>query len=91
MMQNQDVFDVIVVGAGTAGTILASRIAESGVNPSSGDRLKVGLFEGGPYYLKGGPLRPGTGDPLRRQMITNIKNDETDPPIGTMMVSTLRP
>jgi choline dehydrogenase-like flavoprotein len=80
MMQIQDAFDVIVVGAGTAGTILASRIAENGVNPSTGDRLKVGLFEGGPYYLKGGPLRPGTGDPLRRKMITNIKNDETDPP-----------
>ena len=62
-MPDYETFDVIVVGAGTAGTILASRIAENGVNPGTGDRLKVGLFEGGPYYLKGGPLQPGTGDP----------------------------
>ena len=49
-----ETFDVIVVGAGTAGTVVASRIAENGINPSTGDRLKVGLFEGGPYYLKEG-------------------------------------
>lgn len=79
-MQDHKRFDVIVVGAGTAGTILASRIAENGVNPSTGNPLKVGLFEGGPYHLKGGPLRPGIGDPLRRRFVTNIKNDETDPP-----------
>ncbi|MDA2935120.1 GMC family oxidoreductase N-terminal domain-containing protein [Acidobacteria bacterium AH-259-D05] len=79
-MPDYETFDVIVVGAGTAGTILASRIAENGVNPSTGDRLKVGLLEGGPYYLEGGPLQPGIGDPTRRRMITNIKGDETDPP-----------
>ena len=78
-MPDQDIFDVIVVGAGTSGTILASRIAENGVNPSTGDRLRVGLFEAGPYYLKGGPLQPGLGDPLRRRMITNIQTDETEP------------
>lgn len=75
-----DSFDVIVVGAGTAGTILASRIAENGVNPTTGDRLRVALFEGGPYYLQGGPLKPGTGDPHRRRVVTNIHNDETEPP-----------
>ena len=79
-MPDNENFDVIVVGAGTAGTILASRIAENGVNPTSGDRLKVGLFEGGPYYLEGGPLQPGIGDPWRRRLVTNIKGDETDPP-----------
>ena len=45
---DDETFDVIVVGAGTAGTVVASWIAENGINPSSGDRLKVGLFEGGP-------------------------------------------
>jgi len=75
-----DTFDVIVVGAGTSGSILASRIAENGLNPGTGDRLKVALFEGGPYYLKGGPLRPGVGDPTRRRLITNIRSDETEPP-----------
>ena len=79
-MRENDTFDVIVVGAGTGGTILASRIAENGVNPSTGDRLKVGLFEGGSYYMKGGPLRPGMGNPWRRRIITNIRHDETDPP-----------
>ncbi len=78
-MPDYKTFDVVVVGAGTAGTIIASRIAENGVNPSTGDRLTVGLFEAGPYHLKGGPLRPGIGDPVRRQMITNIKADETVP------------
>ena len=79
-MPDHETFDVIVVGAGTAGTILASRIAENGVNPTTGDRLKGGLFEGGPYYLEGGPLQPGIGDPWRRRLVTNIKGDETDPP-----------
>lgn len=78
-MAEDEIFDVIVVGAGTAGTILASRIAENGVNPGTGDRLNVALFEGGPYYLEGGPLRPGIGDPVRRQMITNLRGDETIP------------
>ncbi|MBI4455455.1 MAG: GMC family oxidoreductase [Acidobacteria bacterium] len=78
-MPDYETFDVIVVGAGTAGTIVASRIVENGINPGNGDRLKVALFEGGPYYLKGGPLRPGIGDPVRRQMITNIRGDETIP------------
>lgn len=79
-MPDTNVFDVIVVGAGAGGTILASRIAENGINPTTGDRLKVGLFEGGPYYMKGGPLKPGIGDPWRRRLVTNIRQNETDPP-----------
>ena len=83
-MPEYDVFDVIVVGAGTGGCILASRIAENGVNPTTGDRLKVALFDGGSDYMRyhegvkvGGPLRPGVGDPWRRRIVTNIRQDET--------------
>lgn len=76
-MPDNDVYDVIVVGAGTGGCILASRIAENGVNPSTGERLKVALFDGGPYLYKGGRLRPGVGDPWRRRVVTNIRQDET--------------
>ncbi len=40
-------YDLLIVGAGMAGSILAARIAEKGVHPGSGDRLKVGLLEWG--------------------------------------------
>ncbi len=63
-------YDLLIVGAGMAGSILAARIAEKGVHPATGDRLKVGLLEWGPY-LKGDP-RPGYGHPLRRLMFTNV-------------------
>lgn len=42
-------YDLLIVGAGMAGSILAARIAEKGVHPATGDRLKVGLLEWGPY------------------------------------------
>jgi choline dehydrogenase-like flavoprotein len=66
-------YDLLIVGAGMAGSILAARIAEKGVHPGTGDRLKVGLLEWGPY-LKGNP-RPGYGHPLRRGMFTNLTHD----------------
>jgi flavin-dependent dehydrogenase len=37
-------YDLLIVGAGMAGSILAARIAEKGVHPGTGDRLKVGLL-----------------------------------------------
>ncbi len=66
-------YDVIVVGAGTAGCIVASRIAEKGINPATGDRLRVAAFEGGPYIIQGKEKpRPGYGTPSRRQAVVNI-------------------
>lgn len=78
-MEGSVTYDVVVVGAGSAGCIVAARIAERGVNPRTGDRLRIALIEGGPYYFKGGPPRPGYGDPERRRRITNIRFLEFKP------------
>ena len=72
MAQNQR-YDLIIVGAGMAGCILAARIAENGVNPRNGEPLKIALLDWGPY-LKGTP-RPGYGHPARRQAFTNVMSD----------------
>ncbi len=66
-------YDLVIVGAGTTGCILAARIAEKGVHPTTGEPLRIGLFDRGPYF-KGEP-RPGYGSPQRRHMFTNIAQD----------------
>ncbi len=73
MMQTTDPYDVAVVGAGMSGIIVAAKIAEKGVHPVTGGRLRVALIERGPY-LKGEP-RPGYGHPVRRQMFTNVMSE----------------
>ncbi len=55
LLQDEE-FDVIVAGAGMGGAIAAARIAQFGVNPRNGEKLKIALFEWGPYY-KGDALR----------------------------------
>ena len=52
-MPEYDSYDLIVAGGGTAGCLIASRIAEHGIHPQTGDRLRVALIEGGPYYTGG--------------------------------------
>ena len=74
-MQNPREYDLIVVGAGMAGIIAAARIAEKGINPRSGDRLRVALIEAGPHIFKG-KFRPGYGDPLHRQLVPQIEWEE---------------
>ncbi len=63
-------YDLAIVGAGQTGCALAGKIAEKGVNPKTGEPLKIALFDQGPY-LKG-KSDPGYGAPLRRQMFTNL-------------------
>ena len=79
-MAENDYFDAVVVGAGMAGSIVAGRLAERGVNPKTGDRLRVALIEGGDDWTIRDPgLRPGYGYPIRRQMLTNINYEENGP------------
>ncbi len=68
-------YDLIVVGAGTAGIIAAARIAEKGIHPRTGDRLRVALIEAGPHLLKG-ERKAGYGHPNRRKMIPQIVWEE---------------
>ena len=71
-------YDVVIAGAGMAGGILAARIAERGVNPRTGEKLRVALMDMGPYF-KGDP-RPGYGIPLRRQSYANLPGrDDIEP------------
>jgi len=66
-------FDVAIVGAGQAGCTLAGKIAEKGVQPSTGEPLRIAVLDQGPYF-KGKP-NPGYGTPQRRQMFTNVSQD----------------
>ncbi|HKA19660.1 MAG TPA: GMC family oxidoreductase [Blastocatellia bacterium] len=66
-------YDVVIVGGGTAGCILAAKLSEKGVDPETGKRLKIAVIEAG-AYLRGDP-KPGYGIPLRRRMSTNIPRD----------------
>jgi GMC oxidoreductase/gluconate 2-dehydrogenase subunit 3-like protein len=68
-----DYYDVIVLGGGTAGCMIAGRLAERGINPKTGDRLRVAMIEGGDDWTIHDPgVRPGYGYPVRRRMITKI-------------------
>ena len=73
-------YDVIVVGAGFAGAIVAAKLAQEGLNPANGERLRIALIEGGPYY-KGKP-NWGYGTASRRQMFTHIPQDMRQPNHG---------
>lgn len=74
-------YDVVIVGGGMAGCILAARIAEKGVNPRNGERLRVAMIEWGPY-LKGSP-KPGYGHPLRRLLFTHVAHEFQRSRIGS--------
>jgi len=73
LAQNKE-YDLIVVGAGMAGCILAARIAERGVNPHNGDKLRIALIEAGPYLER--KKNPGYGDPRWRIMVPQIQWEE---------------
>ena len=79
-MAENDYFDAVVVGGGTAGCIVAGRLAERGINPKTGDRLRVAMIEGGDDWTIRDPgIRPGYGYPIRRQMLSNINYEEIGP------------
>ncbi len=66
-------YDLAIVGAGQAGCAVAGKIAESGINSTNGEPLRIVLLDRGPYFR--GKPSPGYGAPLRRQMFTNISQD----------------
>ena len=66
-------YDVAIVGAGQAGCTLAGKIAEKGVNPTTGEPLKMAVFDRGTYFK--GKGMPGYGHPVRRHMFTNVSLD----------------
>lgn len=68
-------YDLIIVGAGMAGIIAAARIAEKGINPKTGDRLRIALIEAGPHVFTG-KFRHGYGDPIHRRMVPQILWEE---------------
>ena len=65
-------YDVVIVGAGFSGPILAAKIAEHGRHPKTGNRLKIAMIDAGPYFK--GDARPGYGNPIRRRMFTNLED-----------------
>jgi choline dehydrogenase-like flavoprotein len=76
----RDYYDVLVVGGGTAGCIVAGRLAERGMNPKTGDRLRVAMIEGGDDWTIRAPgLLPGHGYPTVRRMVSNLDGESTGP------------
>ena len=79
-VDGHDYYDVLVVGGGTAGCVVAGRLAERGMNPKTGDRLRVAMIEGGDDWTIRDPgLRPGYGYPERRRRVSNIADSEKGP------------
>ena len=73
--QNQGTaYDLIIVGAGTAGSIIAAHVAESGVRSRDGEPLRIAMIEAGPYLR--GKLRPGYGVQSRRARFSNVTHQE---------------
>jgi choline dehydrogenase-like flavoprotein len=79
----KEYYDAVVVGGGSAGCIVAGRLAERGTNPKTGDRLRVAMIEAGDDWSVRGPgLRPGYGSLIVRSMVSNISY-EPDGPEGS--------
>ena len=73
-MPEKKEYDLVIVGAGMAGCILGTRIIENGINPRSGDKLRVALIEAGPYLER--KKNPGYGDPRWRIQAPQIQWEE---------------
>jgi choline dehydrogenase-like flavoprotein len=74
LAESKKEYDLVVVGAGMAGCILAARIAQHGVNPKTGDKLRIALIEAGPYLER--KKNPGYGDPRWRKQVIQMQWEE---------------
>ncbi len=70
----KDEYDLIIVGGGLGGCIVAARIAQFGVNPRNGEKLRVAVLEFGPYFK--GDSKPGYGSPEHRGAFANMPYDD---------------
>jgi len=79
-MAENEYFDAVIVGGGTAGCIVAGRLAERGINPKTGDRLRVAMIEGGSdWSIRDPAISPGYGQPIRRRMTVNMNYEAVGP------------
>jgi choline dehydrogenase-like flavoprotein len=67
-------YDLVIVGAGMAGCILAARVAQNGVNPKTGEKLRIALIEAGPYLER--TRNSGYGDPRWRKQVVQMQWEE---------------
>jgi choline dehydrogenase-like flavoprotein len=61
------------------GCIVATRLAENGVHPETGEPLRIAILERGPYFKGDQDPRPGYGIPPRRGLFTNIPLEYREP------------
>ncbi len=77
-MADLGVLDVLVIGGGMGGCIVATRLAEHGVHPETGEPLRIAILERGPYFKGDRDPRPGYGVPFRRKLFTSVAQDSRE-------------
>jgi choline dehydrogenase-like flavoprotein len=77
-MADLGVLDVLVIGGGMGGCIVATRLAEHGVHPETGKPLRIAILERGPYFKGDRDPSPGYGIPFRRNLFTSVAQDSRE-------------
>ena len=77
-MADLGVLDVLVIGGGMGGCIVATRLAEHGVHPETGKPLRIAILERGPYFKGDRDPSPGYGIPFRHNLFTSVAQDSRE-------------